>query len=146
MSRPHTESIHSSTTAQSFESPATSRQTIEVEPTEEDIQQKPWKYVGYRGYSEFISSDDDLFILRRFSVLNTRIALSLQDKVSELEKRLSRLDKKYGSKTSADFNNATLRNDLPDRAELLDEIATTLTRYSESHTLCLPFAEPTRAL
>lgn len=134
MSRPETASIHSSTTAQTFESPATSRQTIEIEPTETDMQEKPWKYVGYRGYSEFISSDDDLFILRRFGVLNTRIALSLQDKVCELEQKLSRLDKKYSSKTADDFNNATRRDDLPDRAELIDEITTVLTQYSESLT------------
>ncbi|KAK7403419.1 hypothetical protein QQX98_010832 [Neonectria punicea] len=57
-----------------------------------EIRKKPWKYIGYRGYSDFISSEDDFFVLRRFDVLNVRVALALQDELSVLEEDLSRLD------------------------------------------------------
>ena len=32
------------------------------QPTEEEILQKPWKYVGYDGYASFLASDDDHFL------------------------------------------------------------------------------------
>ncbi|KAK8121796.1 phytase [Apiospora sp. TS-2023a] len=106
-------------------------QAQSCEPNEQDIRTKPWKYVGYRGYSEFIASDDDLLVFRRFSVLNARVLLSLQDKVCELEKELLELDKAYSGKNTDDFNNGTFREDLPDRAELLEVIAIALPRYND---------------
>ncbi|KAK7994535.1 hypothetical protein PG991_016123 [Apiospora marii] len=100
------------------------------EPSEQDVADKPWKYVGYRGYSEFKSSDDDLLVFRRFSVLNTRILLSLQDKVCALEQELMETDMRYAAKDADDFHNGTFREDLPDRRELLEEIANTLAQYN----------------
>ncbi|CEJ82518.1 hypothetical protein VHEMI02578 [[Torrubiella] hemipterigena] len=71
-----------------------------AEPSEEEIQRKPWKFVGYKGYTNFISTDDSLFILRRFNSLNIRVALALQDEVSVLEEKLNILDKRYSRKES----------------------------------------------
>ncbi|KAK6829717.1 hypothetical protein PG987_010301 [Apiospora arundinis] len=105
-------------------------QAQENEPSEEDIQTKPWKYVGYRGYSKFISSDDDLLIFRRFSELNTRVLLSMQNKVCELEQELFEIDNKYGGKNAEDFNNGTFRGDQPDRTKLLEKISRALSKYN----------------
>ncbi|KAK7913889.1 hypothetical protein PG985_011592 [Apiospora marii] len=112
--------------------PSASVQAQIDEPSEQDIQTKPWKYVGYRGYSDFIASDKDLLIFRRFSVLNSRTLLSLQDKVCELEEELHELDRRYGNKNGGDFNNGTIRGDLPDRTELLGKIASALSQYKDS--------------
>ncbi|RYP88543.1 hypothetical protein DL769_000239 [Monosporascus sp. CRB-8-3] len=60
----------------------------DTEPTDLEVQRKPWKFVGYKRYADFISSDDDFFILRRFSSLNVRVALALQDQISVLEEQL----------------------------------------------------------
>ncbi|KAK7999430.1 hypothetical protein PG990_012030 [Apiospora arundinis] len=118
------------TVNQHTQSPSSRVEAQFVEPTDEDIQIKPWKYVGYRGYSKFLASDDDLLIFRRFSVLNTRTLLSLQDKICELEQELYEVDKIYGGKNSEDYNNGTFRNDLQDRTELLGKITSTISQYN----------------
>ncbi|KAI1212293.1 uncharacterized protein F4807DRAFT_457793 [Annulohypoxylon truncatum] len=100
-------------------------------PTEEDIQLKPWKYIGYEGYSSFLASDDEFYVLRRFNSLNVRVALSLQDEISVLEKELSKIDEDYSRKGAADVNNGTLRHDQIDRAELLNRINPKIRYYND---------------
>ncbi|KAK4112398.1 hypothetical protein N656DRAFT_709377 [Canariomyces notabilis] len=100
-------------------------------PTEADIQLKPWKYIGYKGYAEFISSDDDFLILRRFDSLSARVALRLQDEINVLEEELERLDTIHSKPESTDFNNGTLRDDIAERAEILELAARKLRRYNE---------------
>ena len=48
------------------------------EPSQTEIDQKPWKYVGYQSFSRFVASDNDFFILRRFGALSVQIILALQ--------------------------------------------------------------------
>ncbi|KAK7927862.1 phytase [Apiospora marii] len=129
-SRPPTTHSISLTTLQGISLPSPDVEPQVIEPSEHEIQAKPWKYVGYRGYSEFLASEDDLLVFRRFSVLNTRVLLSLQDKVCELEQKLLEIDKKYSKRDVEDFNNGTFRDDLPEREELLEEIAGALSRYN----------------
>ncbi|KAL7792735.1 hypothetical protein V8C43DRAFT_282327 [Trichoderma afarasin] len=90
----------------------------------------PWKYVGYRGYSRFISSDDDFFILRRFSVLNVRIALALQNQLVMLERQLNELDNKY-EESEAQIHNGRFEGDEKDREELISCIKKKLRKYNE---------------
>jgi len=101
-------------------------------PLSEEIQRQPWKYVGYRRYTEFISSDNDLLIFRRFGSLNARVALRLQDKISELEQSLAHLDGEYSKRSAEPINNGTFRDDTEERAALLDEITCHLGRYSKN--------------
>ena len=42
-----------------------------------DREKQPWKYVGYREFCKFVVSDDDFFILRRFSNLSSRVLVGL---------------------------------------------------------------------
>jgi hypothetical protein len=101
-------------------------------PSEADIQLKPWKYIGYKGYAEFISSDDDFLLLRRFDSLSARVALRLQDEITVLEEELKRLDAIHSKPESTDINNGTLRDDVAERAALLELAARKLRRYSET--------------
>jgi hypothetical protein len=103
---------------------------LTTEPTDEEVQEKPWKYVGYRRYAEFISSDDDFFVLRRFHTLNVRVALAYQDKLSMLEQQLSEMDNRHSRRQAPDVNNGTLRGDLDEREALLDETSEAVYRYS----------------
>ncbi|VUC33306.1 unnamed protein product [Clonostachys rosea] len=103
----------------------------EVQPTEAEILEKPWKHIGYNGYSKIMASNSDLFILRRFSNLNVRIALALQDDVSFLEEELTALDEKYSVKTRENVHNGTLRDDIEDRKALLQQITKKLSIYNE---------------
>lgn len=99
---------------------------------QDEIDLKPSKYRGYRKYSEFIASDDDFFILRRFGAISARIALSLQDQVAILEERLIVLDKKYDRRDSVDVKNGAFREDQGDRIVVLKEMEEALTKYSKS--------------
>jgi hypothetical protein len=101
-----------------------------AQPTPDDIAKKPWKYIGIKGYSEFLASEDDLLIFRRFGALNTRILLVLQDEVSVLEQQLNDMDTFYSDKNGEDYNNGTFRDDMPDRADLLNHLREKLYQYS----------------
>lgn len=97
--------------------------------TTDDIHRQPWKYIGYRGYARFISSDSDFLIFRSFRDLSARLALRLQDRVSELEMKLAELDDSHSRKESVPTNNGTLRGKKDDRESVLDEINIALDRY-----------------
>ncbi|KAI1460931.1 hypothetical protein F4805DRAFT_350159 [Annulohypoxylon moriforme] len=100
-----------------------------VGPSEYDIEIQPWKYIGYRGYAQFLSSDSDLLIFRPFRELSARIALRLQDKISALEMKLMKLDESHSQKGSVPVNNGTFRNKKDDREAILDQINIALDRY-----------------
>jgi hypothetical protein len=56
-------------------------------------------HIGYGLVSEFISSDADLNIFRRFLALNARNILYLQSELMELEARLEQLDEEANDRT-----------------------------------------------
>lgn len=107
-----------------------SNNALDTEPTEQEIHRKPWKYIGYRGYANFIASDDDFFVLRRFDALNARVALMLQDEISELEEELDMIDRRHSDRNAEDLHNGTFRRDQEDRSLIVKTIAKKLRRYS----------------
>jgi hypothetical protein len=107
------------------------RNSIQEAPlTEEEIEKKPWKYIGYKGYSNFIASENDFYILRRFASLNARVALTLQDQISVLEEQLDDLDKLCSRRDAEDLHNGSFRDDREERTALVEVIYEKLTKYS----------------
>jgi len=106
--------------------------SIGAEPplTKQEIDRKPWKYIGYRGYSNFIASDCDFYVLQRFASLNTHVALALQDQVSILEAELDELDTAYSPRDAEDLHNGSTRMDRADRIKLVNRIADNIMKYS----------------
>jgi hypothetical protein len=101
--------------------------------TREDFEKKPWKYIGYEGFSTFVASDNDFFFLRRFGTLHARVLLSLQDQLVELEQRLKDLDTKAAEKTAPDQHNGSFRLDkVVERSQTIRDIQTKLKEYSTS--------------
>ncbi|KAJ3577101.1 hypothetical protein NPX13_g3466 [Xylaria arbuscula] len=96
----------------------------------EDIERKPWKYVGYSGYIRFIASEDDFFILRRFDSLTIRIALLLQDEISVLENELAEIDERTSKKAAEDVHNGSFREDISCRAAVLSKIRQRIPKYT----------------
>lgn len=86
-------------------------ETTEIPPTEEQIDRKPWKYIGYKGYAEFIASDNDFYIVRQFASLNARVTVALQDQVCVLEAQLDEFDKGYSRRDAEDLHNGWFRDD-----------------------------------
>lgn len=109
------------------------REKNNMEPSQDDIHRQPWKYLGYRRYAQFISSDDDLLIFRKFNDLSVRIALRLQDRISVLETRLTDIDISHSKKESNPVHNGTLRNGKDDRETIPNEIEIALSRYCTCH-------------
>ena len=83
---------------------------------------------------KWMSSDDDFFVLRRFGKVGTRVLLSMQDQIVELEEGLQREDEwcKTAPKDYAD--NGTFRRDRnPQRRKILHDLSYMLERY-RTHT------------
>ncbi|KAH8654131.1 hypothetical protein BGZ60DRAFT_419383 [Tricladium varicosporioides] len=101
--------------------------------TKEEIEAKEWKYTGYRHYSQFIASDNDLLIFRSFGALNARVCLALQDEISILEQELATLDKASSDLGAPDIHNGSFRADVGSpRAKLLKgRIYLKLKEYNE---------------
>jgi hypothetical protein len=103
----------------------------EEELSNDDLAQKPWKYLGYRAFSDLVASDDALLMVRRFSVLTARVLLSLQDGLTQDEERLAALEKGLAAKDAADIHNGSFRQESQQkRRELLEEIDSKLRKYS----------------
>lgn len=120
--------------------PAASCQEMEKGPrtsadsqnlTQSELDLKPWKYTGYKGYTNFIASENDFFVLRRFSAVSVRVALRLQDQVTVLEEKLQRLDWESSRREAEDVHNGSLRDDSEERLQVLDELRQTLMRYNK---------------
>ncbi|KAI0409114.1 hypothetical protein F4802DRAFT_232628 [Xylaria palmicola] len=126
-------------------------------PTEQELYDYPWKYIGYRDFTAYFASDPDFFALRRFDRLHTRSLLTLQDQLSQLEERLDHMDSQLSdrniklvgdgpprivnvlvekdgllSDVPRDVNNGTIRDDLDERAAIVAQVTAKLKDYDEA--------------
>ncbi|EQB56010.1 hypothetical protein CGLO_04001 [Colletotrichum gloeosporioides Cg-14] len=100
--------------------------------SQDDLDEKPWKYVGYKDFAKFSALSDDYFALRRFDELHNRTLLALQDRLTDLEEKLNSLDGRLSQRQNPDVDNGSFRKDQPERRELLDQIHDALIRYGIS--------------
>ena len=101
-------------------------------PSQADINEKPWKYIGYQCFSSFVASDNDLFVLRRFSALSARVLLGLQDQLSRLEENLDYLEKRAREKDAPDVHNGSFRQETQeDREDIICQAQRLLREYSQ---------------
>jgi hypothetical protein len=103
-----------------------------LNPSQSEIEDKPWKYLGYREYSNYIASDEDYLILRRFGCLHIRVLLMLQDELVELENRLAELDASLAARDYVDVHNGSFREETSEtRLDTIHEIERRLRNYNE---------------
>jgi hypothetical protein len=89
-------------------------------PSRKSIEAEEWKYTGYPIFSQFVSSDNDFLILRRFGRLGTRVLLALQDDITLLEQDLKSLDSDCSRRGGPPIHNGSFRADVGSlRATLL---------------------------
>ncbi len=106
--------------------------------TQEDIARKPWKYLGYHSFANFVASDHDFFLLRRFGSLNARVLLGLQDQLSQIEEQLNALEDHLRSKDGPNVHNGSFRQETQDeRAQLVKLAQQVLHEYSQSSSISL---------
>ena len=120
-------------------------------PSEKEIGEKPWRYIGYRGFSNYIASDNDFSVFRRFTVTSTRVLLYMQDNITALEEDLSKLDNECMQRQDPEMDSGTFRHEpCVQRAETIHALAKALLEYSRSYAFhvrhfvlkfCLPAAE-----
>ena len=94
-------------------------QTIACQPSEADVEKKPWKYIGYQSFSAFVASDNDFFILRRFGALSARVLLGLQDELTCLEQDLNELEKNTREESAPDGHNGSFRDEPQEGRQVL---------------------------
>ena len=66
------------------------------EPSQADIDRKPWKYTGYQSFSAFVASDNDFFVSRKFAALSARVLLGLQDQLRAWNKIWKHWKRRHG--------------------------------------------------
>jgi hypothetical protein len=90
-----------------------------------------WNYVGYPGFSRFMASSNDCLALRKFTGLNVRVLLKLQNTVVELERQLDEMDNFTMDLPPGEGGCASFRLDANSpREKLIDEIDAALDKYS----------------
>lgn len=89
-----------------------------------------WQTIGYPIFSEFLATDDELFIVRRFKSLNVRLILKMQDEICKLEEDLKSCDKPQIEAVEPVNNGSFRRDKVTERKKLLDEIQTKMKEYS----------------
>jgi hypothetical protein len=95
-------------------------------------QPKPWKEIGYRGFSAFLASDNDFLVFRRFGAINARLLLYLQDEIVVLEEELEELEAECMAKNADDIHNGSFRQEaLPERTEILEALNVKVRQYSK---------------
>jgi len=99
--------------------------------TQREVDEKPWKYVGYHGYTKFLASETDFLIFQRCGAVSARILLRLQDRVVVLQKKLDKLDRKLKRREAKDIHNGSFRQDDADREHVLNELQVALSEYSK---------------
>ena len=99
---------------------------------------KAWKYEGYRGFSEWMASDDDFFIIRRFGTVNARVILWMQNQVVEKERQLAELDKRMENRLEISLEGEGMNDsfgwdvtNLPERHTLMRDLSEQLLQYSQ---------------
>lgn len=98
----------------------------------EEVKKRPWKYIGYRTFTQWAASDNDFFVVRRFGALNTRVILKWQDDITRLEEELETLEKENSRVGGQVVNNGSFRHDtVPRRRQILMECYTKLKEYSK---------------
>ena len=110
------------------------------EPSQEDVDRKAWKYAGYRSFCEFVSSDEDFFVLRRFGALSARVLLNLQDQLAQVEEELEAIEQQLRRKDVPDIHNGSFRQDPQEqRKVLISKAQHVLREYSKRpKTLNIP--------
>ena len=105
--------------------------SVAWEPSQQDVDLKPWKYAGYRSFCEFVSSDEDFFVLRRFGSLTARVLLDLQDQLARLEENLEDIEQQVRQRDAPDVHNGSFRQDpQAQRKEIIQEAQRVLREYS----------------
>ena len=90
-----------------------------------------WRYYGYPAFATWTASSKDSFVIRRFSKLNSRIILRLQDEICQLEEILDNIDNHCIARFEQ-IDNGTFRDDkINDRRQVLDQLTLKLKFYSK---------------
>lgn len=76
-----------------------------------------------------MASDDDFLAIRRFDRLHVRVLLADQAHISRLEEQLDALDQRLSTRQAPDQDNGSMRNDAPERRELVNTISDALEKY-----------------
>ena len=100
-------------------------------PSKAEIEEKPWKYLGYPGFATWGASSKDAFVLRRFNAMHARVILFMQDQIVRKEEELETLDRWCRTRPD-DVDNGTFRHDMePRRNAVLDDLRVRLKEYSK---------------
>ncbi|KAJ9605874.1 hypothetical protein H2200_009723 [Cladophialophora chaetospira] len=94
-----------------------------------------FKFHGYPAFARWMGTSEDFFLLRRFSDLNARVLLSMQDEIMFLEERLQAIDKRHMDALFDKTTQGKLRQSILDRTVPVDRTAQEQMKQSRNDTL-----------
>jgi len=109
--------------------------------SEEEKHEVAWQYYGYPALSEWMASANDFFLLRRFSPLQVRCLLYLQNQIAVKGKELEGWDTFAKCQAPEKGSSGWIDND-PEalagnpRPRILKELLPLLKDYSEFSRVC----------
>ena len=107
--------------------------TTAIPPTKEEVEKRPWQYEGYPGFTKWMASSPDFFLLRRFNRLNAWVQLDWQDEIVRLETELEQINKESWDNRGPSTRCSSVRpkhDPKPRRREILRELRPLLKEYS----------------
>jgi hypothetical protein len=96
----------------------------------DEVEDKPWKYCGYRGFSAWLASSEDAVILRRFNRLHARVILHMQWKITWYEDYLEALDLQH-IRRQEDVENNSFNDHDNRRTDVLNQLQVLLKEYGK---------------
>lgn len=91
-----------------------------------------WQYHGYPALSRWMASANDFFILRRFSPLQARSLLYLQNEIAQLDRSLNDWDMYAKKRPKGTGQSGSLSEDpCTERTSLIKKAIPLLQQYSE---------------
>ncbi|TEA14909.1 hypothetical protein C8034_v002732 [Colletotrichum sidae] len=87
--------------------------------------------VGYTQFIEFMASDDDILVLRRFDTAHIRVLVHLQDQIHQLEGRLESVEQRRSSESVKRGKQDAARGD-PETEKVINEMRMRLGEYGTS--------------
>ncbi|KAL8946906.1 MAG: hypothetical protein Q9222_006760 [Ikaeria aurantiellina] len=95
--------------------------------SKKDADFESWRYRGYAAMTTWMASDDDFFVVRRFGKLAARVALLMQNRLTQLEDIIHTEDIRCMNERG---DNGTLDHDrYPRRVDAMNEAAWRLKEY-----------------
>lgn len=96
------------------------------------LRRAPLRYIDDEGFSEWLSSDDDISIVRRCDKITARVTLLLQWEEMQLGKEVLDKDLESNRRVVKELHNGSFALDDGERQQTIKKVQSKLKKYCET--------------